>query len=131
MQNPLNSSYPEKIYRTGDIVHYNARGELIYDGRKDSQVKHSGHRIELGEIETAASALDSIELCCCLHDARQDRLILFYCGGLAPDELRKQLVQTLPDYMLPNASIRLDTMPLNMNGKIDRVLLKNKLTEEL
>ena len=131
VQNPLNSSYPEKIYRTGDIVHYNARGELIYDGRKDSQVKHSGHRIELGEIETAASALDSIELCCCLHDARQDRLILFYCGGLAPDELRKQLVQTLPDYMLPNASIRLDTMPLNMNGKIDRVLLKNKLTEEL
>jgi len=47
-QNPLNNAYPEKIYRTGDIVYYNEYGELMYKGRKDFQIKHQGYRIELG-----------------------------------------------------------------------------------
>ena len=48
---PLNSSYPERIYRTGDIVSRNELGEIVFKGRKDSLVKHLGYRIELGEIE--------------------------------------------------------------------------------
>ena len=52
VQNPLNSHYPELIYRTGDIVKYNENRELIYLCRKDFQIKHMGHRIEIGEIET-------------------------------------------------------------------------------
>lgn len=80
VQNPLNNLYHELIYRTGDIVHYNERGEIIYDGRRDSQIKHTGHRIELGEIETAVFSNPKIKSNCCLHDASKDQLILFYVG---------------------------------------------------
>ena len=68
IQNPLNNRYPEKIYCTGDLVHYNERGEIMYDGRKDFQIKHMGYRIELGEIETAALGLEVIKDACVLYD---------------------------------------------------------------
>ena len=51
VQNPLNKSYPELIYKTGDIVSINKFGEIEFKGRKDSLIKHLGYRIELGEIE--------------------------------------------------------------------------------
>ncbi len=124
VQNPLNNLYHELIYRTGDIVHYNERGEIIYDGRRDSQIKHTGHRIELGEIETAASSNPEIKSNCCLHEEMKDKLILFYTGNIGEDALRKYLNILLPEYMLPNEYIKLEAMPLNMNGKTDRVKLK-------
>lgn len=130
VQNPLNNLYHELIYRTGDIVHYNERGEIIYDGRRDSQVKHTGHRIELGEIETAVFSNPAIKSNCCLHDSNKDQLVLFYVGEIAEDDLRKFLGSSLPDYMLPNIYNKLDQMPLNLNGKIDRIelnkVIKNK-----
>ncbi len=125
-QNPLHNLYYERIYRTGDIVHVNERGEIIYDGRADSQVKHTGHRIELGEIETAVSALDGIGMNACLHKADGDQLFLFYTGNLEESEIRKRLSQSLPEYMLPNITVKLDMMPLNMNGKIDRKTLEKE-----
>ena len=125
VQNPLNQSYPEKIYRTGDMVHLNDRGEIIFDGRKDFQIKHLGHRIEAGEIETAAGSLEGVEMCCCVHDSGKDMLILFYSGSALPDDIRKKLAAMLPDYMIPNVNIHLESMPLNINGKIDRLQLKN------
>lgn len=127
VQNPLNNLYHELIYRTGDIVHYNERGEIIYDGRRDSQIKHTGHRIELGEIETAVFSNPKIKSNCCLHDATKDQLILFYVGDIEEDELRKYLNTLVPEYMLPNIYRKLDTMPLNINGKIDRVKLKEQI----
>ncbi|MBR0220304.1 MAG: amino acid adenylation domain-containing protein [Synergistaceae bacterium] len=129
VQNPLNKNYRELIYRTGDLVHYNLKGEIIYDGRKDFQVKHSGHRIELGEIETAVSSIKGVEFCCCLHENINDKLVLFYSGNLASNEIRKTLADMLPDYMLPNICEQLDKMPLNLNGKIDRAKLKARLKE--
>ena len=57
VQNPLNKAYPEIIYKTGDIVKENEKGEIIYISRKDFQIKHMGYRIELGEIETAINAI--------------------------------------------------------------------------
>lgn len=127
VQNPLNAMYHELIYRTGDIVHYNERGELIYDGRADSQVKHTGHRIELGEIETNVSAIEGVTRNCCMHRADTDQLILFYTGDIREDQLRKVLSGSLPEYMLPNVCVHLLQMPLNMNGKIDRAKLKDGL----
>lgn len=127
VQNPLNKLYNELIYRTGDIVHYNERGEIIYDGRRDSQIKHTGHRIELGEIETAVSSNPEIKSNCCLHEGTKDKLILFYVGNIGEDDLRKYLNILVPEYMLPNEYIKLDVMPLNMNGKIDRVKLKEQI----
>ena len=127
VQNPLNTLYHELIYRTGDIVHYNERGEIIYDGRRDSQIKHTGHRIELGEIETAVFSNPLVNSNCCLHDAVKDQLILFYVGNIEDDELRKYLTELVPEYMLPNVYHKLSQMPLNLNGKIDRVKLKEQI----
>ena len=131
VQNPLHSLYREYIYRTGDVVHYNEAGEIIYDGRKDFQVKHTGHRIELGEIETAVSSIRETEFNCCLHKEDSDQLVLFYTGAVDSIQLRKELARMLPEYMLPNVYQRLETMPINLNGKIDRLKLKEKMQDEL
>lgn len=127
IQNPLNKLYHELIYKTGDIVHYNEYGEIIYDGRRDSQVKHTGHRIELGEIETAVSSHPFINSNCCMHEQERDYLVLFYVGEIKENELRKYLSRLVPEYMIPNTFHKLNQMPLNMNGKIDRAKLKERL----
>lgn len=132
VQNPLNDKYPEKIYRTGDLARYNERGELLYVGRKDSQIKHRGYRIELGEIETAASSAREIEQCCAVYDNENKRIVIF----ATPEDIDKKtlyahLKSLLPNYMLPGLIISEKTMPLNQNGKIDRLALTNRLEEEL
>ncbi len=123
VQNPLNDSFEEKIYRTGDLVKYNERHELIYLSRKDFQIKHMGHRIELGEIETAASSLPGISLCCCLYDEKHSRIVLFIDKEMKRDEVNEQLKTMIPEYMLPGKVLVKEEMPINANGKIDRVRL--------
>lgn len=127
VQNPLNDCYEEKIYRTGDLVKYNDRHELIYLSRKDFQIKHMGHRIELGEIETAVSSLDGISLCCCLYDNKHSRIILFIDKNMKKDEINAQLKSLIPEYMMPGKVIVKEEMPINANGKIDRVKLREFL----
>lgn len=127
VQNPLNSVYPELVYRTGDLVRYNERGELMYVCRKDYQIKHLGHRIELGEIETAVSAITEVDANVCLYDDKKSRIVLFYTGTIEEKTIGKRLHEMLPEYMLPNKRIKLDQMPLNLNGKIDRVELKKQM----
>jgi len=126
-QNPLNSAYPELIYRTGDLGKYNEFGELIFVSRKDFQIKHMGHRIELGEIEVAANALDFLDVTCCLYDERNEKIVLFYQAAAKQDqEIILGLQQTLPKYMVPNQLIHLEKIPMNKNSKIDRVFLKER-----
>lgn len=127
VQNPLNPFLPEVIYRTGDLVKYNSYGELIYLSRKDFQIKHLGHRIELGEIETAVSSIPEISLCCCLYDEERSKIVLFIDAEMAKAEIINQISQLVPDYMYPSKVIVLKDMPINANGKIDRVKLKEML----
>lgn len=127
VQNPLNDRYEEKIYRTGDLVKYNDRHELVYLSRRDFQIKHMGHRIELGEIETAVSSLDGISLCCCLYDDKHSRIILFIDKNMKKDEVNAQLKSLIPEYMMPGKVIVKEEMPINANGKIDRVKLREFL----
>lgn len=127
VQNPLNNSYHEIIYRTGDIVHYNSRGEIMYDCRKDFQIKHMGHRIELGEIETAVSAVEGVKQNCCLYDTEKSKIVLFYTGSIEAQEIVEAIKNSVPDYMIPNKKVHLEEMPMNMNGKIDRTELKKQL----
>ena len=70
VQNPLNTAYPETVYKTGDLVKRNENGELIYISRKDFQIKHMGYRIELGEIEAAAYASDGLSSAAGIYDKR-------------------------------------------------------------
>ena len=127
VQNPLNPCVPETIYRTGDLVKYNAHGEIIYLSRKDFQIKHMGHRIELGEIETAVSSLEEIALCCCLYDEKRQKIVLFLEEPLAKAYINEKISGLVPEYMLPGKVISLEKMPINANGKIDRVKLKELL----
>ncbi len=125
IQNPLNPHYPEKIYKTGDIAKYNAHGEIIFLARKDHQIKHMGHRIELGEIETAVASIDLITESTCIYDEENQKIVLFYCGAEADQRyILKKLRDKLPKYMLPNKIILLEEMPHTINGKIDRLRLK-------
>lgn len=127
VQNPLNTAVPEIIYRTGDLVKYNEYGEIIYLARKDFQIKHMGHRVELGEIETAVSAIEEITLCCCLYDEKRQKIVLFTDVDLEKEYIIEKIKKQVPEYMFPNRVVYMETMPINANGKIDRVKLKEFL----
>lgn len=125
VQNPLNSSWHDIIYKTGDIGKYNEYGELVFVSRKDYQIKHMGHRIELGEIEANVNRIEEIKMCGCIYDDAKGKIVLYYVGDIAVGELITRLKQMLPRYMLPNKVKQLEKMPFTANGKIDRVSLKN------
>ncbi len=130
IQNPLNKAYSETIYCTGDLGKYNRKGEMVYVGRKDFQIKHRGRRIELGEIEAAVYSLNGVDECCCLYDNKKLRIVLFYTGTIEGKEINDKLKDILPDYMIPGKRVKLDTMPHNLNGKTDRKQLKELLENE-
>lgn len=126
VQNPLNTAYPELIYRTGDIGKYNEYGELTFISRKDYQIKHMGHRIELGEIEVNVNMTEGIRSAGCIYDKKKEKIVLFYVGDIPVRDLTQQLKKRLPRYMLPNYIEKLTEMPLTPNGKIDRVGLSKQ-----
>lgn len=124
VQNPLNGAYPERVYRTGDIVKINEKGEFIYITRKDFQIKRSGYRIELGEIEAAANSVQKVKSCACVYSKTKDCLALVYEGGSKEcDAILEAVRKMVPPYMIPDKIIRIKEMPKNANGKIDRKLL--------
>ncbi len=130
VQNPLQNAYPEKVYKTGDIVKMNELGEMEYVSRKDFQIKHMGYRIELGEIEFSANNIDGIKLAVVIYDKLSDDIILIYQGKrFSEADLIKELSGYIPNYMLPTKVIRIREIPFNANGKIDRNYLLNNYKE--
>jgi amino acid adenylation domain-containing protein len=127
-QNPLNTTYPEVIYRTGDLVHVNEYNEIMFDGRKDFQIKHQGYRIELAEIENAVQAISEVRNACVLYHKDKKAITLIYeaSNEITTKSLRTLLQYSLPKYMLPTVFVKIDEMPRNANGKIDRQLLLNQ-----
>lgn len=121
--NPLQKGWPELIYRTGDIGRYNERGELMFVSRKDFQIKHMGHRIELGEIEVNAQMIEGITGAACVYDKAKGKIVLFYSGDKEEADMKVILKDSLPRYMVPNVTKKLDRIPLTSNGKTDRVAL--------
>lgn len=132
VQNPLQNDYPEIVYKTGDIVMLNNFGEYEYVGRVDFQIKHKGYRIELGEIERVASAIEKLDSVVALFDKDADKIILAYTGKIKKEDLFAVLTKKLPEYMLPESILKLNALPINANGKIDRktLLLNYKTMEE-
>lgn len=130
IQNPLNRHFPEKVYRTGDLVKLNERGELLFLGRRDSQIKYSGYRIELGDIESAALCIDGVAQATALFDEDGKQIVLTYVPGAASvDEssVRLQLAAQLPKYMVPAVVRRIDSMPLTPSGKVDKLALRKQI----
>ena len=125
VQNPLNSLYEDKIYRTGDIVRYNERGEIEFVSRKDFQIKHKGNRIEMGEIEVAINSIPEVTNAACIFDQPNDKIILYYTTTDGQElDIINLVKDKIPVYMFPEVINLLKVMPYNMNGKIDRIELK-------
>lgn len=129
MQNPLNTCYPELIYRTGDIVYMREDGNIMFKGRKDSLIKHMGYRIELGEIEhVIENDLKLVKYCCAVYRYEKKEIVLYYENEeeISDKDFRTSLAKVFPAYMIPGSYERMDMLPRNTNGKIDRLLLKNR-----
>ncbi|WP_339626648.1 amino acid adenylation domain-containing protein [uncultured Winogradskyella sp.] len=128
VQNPLNNSYPEKIYRTGDLAFINTMGDIIFSGRKDNQIKHLGYRIELGEIEHSILSIFESIIVRAIYDGQNREIVLFYESKTEiPIRLfRQKLAKVLSGYMIPAKYYKVDTMPLSLNGKIDLAALQKQ-----
>jgi len=130
VQNPLRPQIREIIYKTGDLGEINERGELMFLGRKDSQIKRHGYRIELGEIETALCSIPEVAKGCCLFEADQDKLVCIYTGDIDEKNVNRGLKKKLPKYMLPDEYVHAETLPETGNGKMDRVRIKRDWENE-
>jgi amino acid adenylation domain-containing protein len=115
-----------RMYRTGDIVRYDADGELIFLGRRDGQVKLRGFRIELDEVRAALAAQPGVAAAvAAIRDlGPTGRQLLAWVvpadsATLAEDALRAQLRQRLPGFMVPARIVPVASIPLNANGKVD------------
>ncbi|MBC3502493.1 non-ribosomal peptide synthase/polyketide synthase [Pseudomonas sp. SWRI59] len=117
---PFSRKPGARMYRSGDLVRWNADGTLDYLGRNDDQVKIRGMRVELGEIEAALAAQTGIADAVVL--VRGERLLAWFTES-APvviDAVRQALQASLPGHMLPQAFIRVEEWPLTSHGKLDR-----------
>ncbi|KAG0204092.1 hypothetical protein BGX31_003260, partial [Mortierella sp. GBA43] len=125
---PFSDNNDARMYKTGDLGRYLPDGNVVYLGRNDHQVKIRGFRIELGEIETRLMDHPLVEMATVFAMGEGgDKKLVAYVAAMSDDglvrTLRSYLISRLPDYMVPAAIVRLDSLPLTSNGKIDRKAL--------
>ncbi len=129
----FNSNESIRLYKTGDIARYLSEGQIAFLGRADSQVKIRGFRIELGEIEGVLNSYSMVQQAVVIasENASGEKQLVAYLvpatlateQPLSVAELRAFLQERLPDYMLPATLVRLESVPLTANGKVDRAAL--------
>jgi amino acid adenylation domain-containing protein len=131
--NPFTNYGGERLYRTGDRARWRGDGNLEYLGRLDQQVKIRGYRIELGEIESVLHGIAGVKQAVVIvreDEPGEKRLVAYVVGEekeegsgqmeLDGSELRRQLRERLPEYMVPSAYVQMEELPLTGNGKVDR-----------
>ncbi|WP_404944340.1 amino acid adenylation domain-containing protein [Pseudomonas syringae] len=128
---PFSAATQARLYRSGDLVRWNADGSLDYLGRNDDQVKIRGMRIELGEIESALASQAEVQDAVVL--VRGERLLAWFTESapVEPEALREALRARLPAHMVPLAFTRLNALPLTSHGKLDRRALPDPELEAL
>lgn len=123
----------ERIYKTGDIGRYLPDGNIELLGREDNQVKIQGHRVELGEIEANLIKHSKIDKCTILACNKEDNksLIAFYITeyDIETEDLYRFLENKIASYMIPSQFIRIKSIPLTPNGKVDYKVLNSLINE--
>jgi len=125
-----------RLYRTGDLVRRRPDGNLEFLGRVDDQVKIRGFRVEPGEVSAALlvhPAVREAEVVARPGRGGDRQLVAYFAAeGAAPaeEDLRGFLRRRLPEYMLPVAFVRLDSLPLTTHGKVDRKALPEPAARE-
>ncbi len=130
---PFGTAAGGRLYRTGDLARWRGDGTVECLGRIDHQVKIRGFRIELGEIEAALARHPAVReaAVAARPDATGELGLAAYvvtrdgAEASSPAELRRWLLDKIPEYMVPSAFVRLDALPLTPNGKVDRQALPN------
>ncbi|BAY78314.1 amino acid adenylation domain-containing protein [Nostoc linckia NIES-25] len=124
---PFDNKAHSRLYKTGDLVRYLADGNIEYLGRIDNQVKIRGFRIELGEIEAVLNQNADVQASCVIlrEDIPAEKRLVAYVAPyqhskLTVNQLHQELKAKLPAYMMPQAFVILEEMPLTANGKVDR-----------
>ncbi|GIH27687.1 hypothetical protein Aph01nite_59970 [Acrocarpospora phusangensis] len=116
-----------RLYRTGDMVRWRREGELEFLGRTDNQVKVRGHRIELGEVEAACEAFPGVtQAVAAVHE---ENLIAYVVGEVSLGAVSRALAATLPAHLVPARFIRIATLPMTPNGKVDRAALPSPVAQ--
>ena len=130
IQNPFNDEPGSRLYRTGDMGRFSPDGNIEFLGRMDDQVKIRGYRIELGEIESALKQLPGVKEAVVLarDDKSGEKELVGFCVPMseqAPtiDEIKSNLRQKIPEYMVPSKILLLDALPRTTSHKIDRTRL--------
>jgi amino acid adenylation domain-containing protein/thioester reductase-like protein len=122
-----------RAYRTGDMVRADSRGILEFLGRSDRQVKISGYRVELGHVETGLRRLPGVGDAVAFHrpDRRPVLVAAVATTDRSPDDLRRELREGLPSYLIPGHIETFDAFPCTSNGKTDRDALHQAVEERL
>ena len=130
VKDPFSQDSSSRLYKTGDLVRFRRDGLLEYRDRADDQVKVRGFRIELGEVESALLKLNNIEQGIVIVSeakAGEKQLIAYYVtngeSDISPQNVRSKLKKSLPDYMVPQHIVRLDELPINATGKVNKKAL--------
>jgi len=127
LPDPFGREPGARLYRTGDLGRWLPDGTIEFMGRGDAQVKVRGFRIELGEIEARLAehaAVHEVVVVARDGEVGDPRLVAYYTGDeTGAAALRAHLAERLPEYMIPAAFVRMDALPVNPNGKLDRKAL--------
>jgi len=126
--NPFGAKPGARLYKTGDLARFLAKGNIEYAGRNDFQVKIRGYRIELGEIELMLAQHPEVrEAVVVARERLTAYVVLNEPGTATAKQLKEFLKERLPEYMLPASFVVLDALPLTTTGKVDRNALPNQI----
>ncbi len=125
VSDPFGATPGGRMYRTGDLARWRADGQIEYLGRADDQIKLRGYRIEPGEVEAVLLRHPRVHTAVVV--AHAERLVAYVVfagpGEVGANELRRHLLETLPEYMVPSVYVVLDALPMTPSGKVDRKAL--------